>query len=402
MAETPRGWLAAAGLAGAAPRTAAWALGTARRRHVDRPAGRPAPIPNLRLTGNVALDELMLGAMVGSQAPPDPDQLASAAADVAEAAALSGRRGWLADPRRYHRTPPPLDAGQVEIRGARWLRDRYERLTFDSGFAPRTEEPGADRWATTAGVDRPAQAAVLRHRGAPRPWLVCIHGFGTGMPRADFLAFHVARLHRQLGFNLALPVLPLHGARRGPDSPMLLSYDLASSIHGLAQAAWDVRRVISWIRSTSDTPVGLYGVSLGAYTAALVAGLEPVDAVVAGVPAVDIPDLFARHSPRRLARSARAAGLLGPAADTALRVVSPLAVAPRVPPAGRTIYAGLGDRFVPTRQAVSLWEHWGSPELRWYPGGHVGFIWSRPVNELLARRLGVLAAPEAGGDVRVA
>ena len=401
VADWSRRWVSATGVVAAGPRTAAWAVGTVRRRGVDRPAGRPAPVPNLRLTGNVALDELVLGAMTGSQAPPDPDALARAAAEVAEAAQLAGRRGWLADPRSYHRAPPPLDDTQVTRRPARWLRDRHELITFDSGFCPRPEEPAAHRWASS-GADAPAQVAVLRHRGAPRPWLVCIHGFGTGTPRADFLAFHVARLHRGLGFNLALPVLPLHGARRLPSSPMMLSYDLALSIHGLAQAAWDVRRVISWVRSLGDVPIGLYGVSLGAYTAALVAGLEPVDGVIAGVPAVDIPDLFTRHSPRGLARSARAAGLLGPAAGTAFRVVSPLALEPQVPMAGRSLYAGLGDRFVPTRQAVSLWEHWGRPPLKWYPGGHVGFVWSGPVNDFVADRVARLREADTGGRALVA
>jgi hypothetical protein len=394
-AGTRRGVLtSAAGLVAAGPRTAVWAASRASRRRVARPAGRPAPVPTLRLTGNVACDELVLGAMVGSQPPPDPDQLAAAGAEMAAAAAQHHDRGWSDDPGRYHRSPPPLGDTAVAIRSRRWLSQRYEHVTFDSGFRPRPDEPGADRWDALVGNAR-AHVAVLRHPGPARPWLVCIHGFGTGTPRADFLAFHVSRLHRQLGLNLALPVLPLHGPRRDPGSPMMLSYDLALSIHGLAQAAWDVRRVIGWIRSQSDAPVGLYGVSLGAYTAALVAGLEPTEAVIAGVPAVDIPDLFARHAPRALARSARNAGLLGPAADAAFRVVSPLALPPQVPHQARAIYAGLGDRFVPTHQPVSLWDHWDRPELRWYPGGHVGFIWSKPVEALVARR-----ATLPAGDTR--
>jgi len=153
---------------------------------------------------------------------------------------------------------------------------------------------------------------------------------------------------------------------------------------------------VRWIRSVSDAPVALHGVSLGAYTAALVAGLEPVDAIVAGVPAVDLPDLFDRHTPPRIARVARDAGLDREAADLAFRMVSPLAFEPLVPPGQRAIYAGLGDRFVPASQPVSLWRHWGEPPLRWYPGGHVGFVWSGPAATFVADRLAFVTGRGSG------
>lgn len=44
------------------------------------------------------------------------------------------------------------------------------------------------------------------------------------------------------------------------------------------------------------------------------------------------------------------------------------------------IYAGLADRLVhPREHVLRLWEHWGRPEITWYPGGHTGFFSSRPV-----------------------
>jgi len=38
-------------------------------------------------------------------------------------------------------------------------------------------------------------------------------------------------------------------------------------------------------------------------------------------------------------------------------------------------------------QAQSLWEHWGRPEICWYPGNHVGFFWSSKVERFVATRL---------------
>ena len=78
-----------------------------------RPPGRdgPRPVPNVRLTGNVAVDELVLGAMAGSQPPPDPDQLARAAEELAETVSLAAAGdGWpnpapTIGPRRRSTTP---------------------------------------------------------------------------------------------------------------------------------------------------------------------------------------------------------------------------------------------------------------------------------------------------------
>ncbi len=44
-------------------------------------------------------------------------------------------------------------------------------------------------------------------RGEPRPWILCIHGYGMGTGRLDLEAFEVEWLHRHLGLNVALPVL---------------------------------------------------------------------------------------------------------------------------------------------------------------------------------------------------
>ena len=93
----------------------------------------------------------------------------------------------------------------------------YERVSFASGYEPWPDEPGRDRWLGL-GANRQAWAWVLRHHDdQPRPWLVCVHGFGTGSPMLDFPAFRAGYLHRELGLNLAMPVLPVHGpAEVGP------------------------------------------------------------------------------------------------------------------------------------------------------------------------------------------
>jgi pimeloyl-ACP methyl ester carboxylesterase len=202
----------------------------------------------------------------------------------------------------------------------------------------------------------------------------------------DLRAFRVPQLHRR-GINVVVPVLPLHGPRaaggvRGED---LMTIDMVDSMHGMAQAAWDFRRVIRWLRDSQGAQqVGLIGYSLGGLVASLVASLEDdLACVIAGIPVVDLPSLFRRHMPSEVARQAIAHGALGSVADDVHRVVSPLAMGCRVPFERRFIFAGLADRMSTFGQARRLWLHWGRPALAAYPGGHVGFFWSAAVRRFV-------------------
>jgi len=263
----------------------------------------------------------------------------------------------------------------------------YEHTTFTSGWEPHPDDPGRDRWLSHE-ANRTVHAWVSRAPGRDyRSWLVCGHGFGMGAKAwMDLRAFRTPQLHRQ-GINVVVPVLPLHGPRasgrvRGED---LMTIDLVDSLHGMAQATWDVRRLIRWLRETQGAEsVGIIGYSLGALVAALVAALEnDLACVIAGIPVVDLPDLFRRHSRPHVARLAADYGVLGQAADDVHRVVSPLAMACKVPLEQRYIFAGLADRMSTFGQARRLWLHWDRPRLAAYSGGHVGFLLSGAVRQLM-------------------
>ncbi len=260
---------------------------------------------------------------------------------------------------------------------------------FPSGFRPRAGEPGSDRWRSYK-PNRTAVATIVRQDAEPRPWLVCVHGFCTGYPFMDFPGLHTAKVHRDLGVNVALPVLPLHGPRKVTkmSGEPFLSFELMNAVLGITQAVWDIRRLISWIRTQGATSIGLYGVSLGAYVVSLLAGLEPdIDVVVAGIPVSDIPTLFHEHSPLHIRARAIEHRILGGPAEEVYRVVSPLRVEPQVPQDRRFIFAGYGDRLAPPEQAQALWEHWQRPEISWYAGNHVGYLWSKKVAAFLVDSL---------------
>jgi len=378
-----------AGLAQVAPHTVDFLFRSWAR---SRQPGGPDTLPghvSAALAAQVALDEVVISVMKHPRMYPHRSDYVRGSAETLEAVALFGQNGWLDDPAGYHGRPPPVGYWHLEPARTRGLA--YERLTFASGYEPHPGEPGRDRWLAHE-ANRTAHAWVLRHRHGDRPWVVCLHGFGMGMPLADFQGFRVGTLYRDLGLNLILPVLPLHGPRRsggGASGDGFMSFDLIDTVHALAQSAWDVRRIVGWLRSTlGASEVGLYGLSLGAYVTALTASLEDgLACAIAGIPAVDIPDLFAHHAPARLRRRAREHHLLGEESRLVNRVVSPLAMPARVPFDRRFIFAGVGDRMATPTQARRLWEHWDRPRIAWYNGGHVGFFWSREVSQFVQEAL---------------
>jgi hypothetical protein len=153
------------------------------------------------------------------------------------------------------------------------------------------------------------------------------------------------------------------------------------NVHATAQAVWDVRRLLSWIRSQQpESPIGLNSISLGGYVTSLVASLEDgLTCAVLGVPVADLIELLGRHAGRGDPRRHTVA-----LAEPIGTMLSPLSLEPRVPMRGRFIYAGIADRLVhPHKQVVRLWEHWGRPEIVWYRGGHTGFFQARPVQRFV-------------------
>jgi hypothetical protein len=380
----------------AIPRTARFVATTHRTREVAR--GLPSPDLTLALAAGVAMDEAVMAAMLTPERFPSLADYRRVGEELALARELFAERGWLDDPAAYHRTPPPLtNRDVVSVRGrARGIS--YEQLRYESGFSPTTDEPGRERWESYAPNHR-AVANIVRHRDDDRPWVICVHGFTMGYPIMDFAGLQTGRLHYELGLNVAMPVLPLHGPRKVTrlSGEPFLSFELMNSIHGFAQAVWDIRRLISWLRQEGATSIGLYGVSLGGYVVSLLAGVEDgLGAVVAGVPVTDVPALFGGHTPPAVRALAVQHGLLESGPGSAHHVVSPMAFDARVPVDRRFIFAGYGDRMAFPEQAHRLWQHWDEPEICWYPGNHVGYLWSREVAAFLGaslERSGLQGAP---------
>lgn len=366
-----------------------------RRRRPPRPARRE-PAARIRLARRNAytglarftgrsVDRLFLTAMRRPHRYPGPGDLARVGEEIAAAHVLY-RQGRPAAPSAFHATPPSLVSPWIE---PAWHPSmRFEWLSFESEYRAPAEDPAAARW-NQYERNHIGHAWVARHREPERPWLICLHGLGTGGPYADFAGFRTEMLHHELGLNLLMPVLPLHGPRKPAALPVasLLSFDLLDAFHGISQAVWDTRRLIQWARAQGATQVGLYGLSMGAYVASLLSGLEDVDLVIAGIPVCDIPDLFVHHAPVAQRQEAEDNGVLGVRTRELFELISPLSVTPHTRIDNRFIFAGSDDKVTTPEQAERLWEHWEQPDIRWFAGGHVSFFWSSEVAPFVDHRL---------------
>lgn len=362
----------------------------------------PVARPTLSLATHALRDELVLVGLLWRRPLSDPAAYEVINGEVLEALDFYGKQGWLEKPQGFFPAPqPPTD---VSIRSYTNRNKTHERMSFESCYEPHPGEPGAERWMSYTG-NRREYALMLRHKdgiagkaGSDRPWLVCIHGTEMGRAELDLTLFRAWHLHQDFGLNVILPVLPMHGPRaRGlPKGAVFPGENVMDDVHGTAQAVWDVRRIIGWIRTQQpDARIGLNSISLGGYIASLVASLDDdLTCAILGVPPSNLVELLGRHSglpkddPRRLTLD-----LDGPIG----RMVSPLSMEPKVPAKGRFIYAGVADRIVhPRQQVMQLWEHWGRPDVGWYHGGHTGFFQARPVQRYVEAALeqsGLVDAP---------
>lgn len=372
---------------------------TSWRRYLNQePSDLPLARPTLALAAHAFRDEIALLGLRARRPIGDAAAYARIGAEVRRALRFYGDLGCLDDSERFFTAPssPPAD---VRVSTAASSRLPLQRLSYTSGYTPRVGEPGTDRWLSYTANTR-EYAVMLRH-GDVRPWLICIHGTEMGRARLDLALFRARHLHADLGLNVVLPVLPMHGPRgtRLPRGAVYPGEDVMTDVHATAQAVWDIRRLIAWIQSEQPgAPIGLYGLSLGGFIAALVGSLQDdLRCAVLGVPVADVIAVLIRHAgfdaddPR--AEVVASAAPLG-------RMISPLSLTPRIPPAGRFIYAGVADRLVhPREQVQRLWEHWGRPEITWYRGGHTGFFEARPVQHFVdaaVRHSGLLGVETPG------
>jgi len=332
----------------------------------------PSAPRGVRQFGEVFLDELVLTgfSVLGGSAPRNIRSLDACAAAAEELSAL-GIDG-------AHAEPAALRVRAIKRRKIAGLA--YERLSFE-------HDPALPPTLTDEGFGGPSRAAVhlCRHRDGPRPWLIWIHGAGQGGAE-DMLMSRIDRIHHGLGFNVAMPIQPGHGSRKGywPSYPDM---DPLGNVAGMMRSVSEIRAVVRWARRQA-TAVVVAGVSMGSPVAALVSHLErEVDAVALYTPILGLNAMIARHLGRSGSSHREYRRLLQSEVVSRLTtVIDPLMADPAPPPQRRLIVAARHDRMAMLEPALVLQDKWGG-QLHWYGGGHVSHVFSRRVQAISERFL---------------
>lgn len=344
-------------------------LGMLLPRTVSGVRGQPFGV---RPFGEVFLDELVLtGFSVLNDGRPTTVRTAQECAAAAEELSALGIDG-------AHAEPAPLHVRAVRRRRIAGLA--YERMTFE-------HDPALPQTLVDEGFGGAARAAVhlCRHRDGPRPWLIWIHGAGQGGAE-DMLMSRIDRVHRGLGYNVAMPVQPGHGCRRGY-WPAYPDTDPLGNVAGMMRSVSEIRAVLRWVRKQATTVV-VAGVSMGSPVAALVSHLErDIDAVALYTPILGLNSMIARHLSRSgSSRRDYCTLLQSDVVSQLTSVIDPLRADPAPPPHRRLIVAARHDRMAMLEPALVLQERWGG-QLYWYAGGHVSHVFSRRVQTVSERFL---------------
>jgi pimeloyl-ACP methyl ester carboxylesterase len=285
--------------------------------------------------------------------------------------------------------PPPsaVSPRLRRVRSLSWGGECLE-LWWPSAFEPFYT--GGPRAYRASGPNATAYARVYGGT-APRPAAILIHGYMSGQWAFEERAWPIRWMNRR-GLDVAVTVLPFHGVRGRPGggAPPFPGGDPGLTNEGFRQVIADLRSLIAILRERGAPSVGVMGMSLGGYSAALLATLErDLSFAVPLIPLASIAD-FARDQ-GRLGAGERAARQHA-ALEAANRVVSPLA-RPRLVPKERMLIVGAeADRVTPIAHAECLARHFDVPLLR-VGGGHLVQTWRaeafRALGEMLQRE-GVL------------
>jgi hypothetical protein len=274
---------------------------------------------------------------------------------------------FVAEPGAFFAEPEPLRARERRLAGlyAGELLD----LRYETAFRPAWS--GAD-----LALDRRGIALWWRHEAPGHPVMLCVHGYAGGHLWLERLAFDARRFYRA-GVDVVLYVLPYHGERTPGGAARsgqgFFDMDLVRTNEAFAQAIYELRALLRYCRSRGSGPAGAFGMSLGGYTTALLAAVEPELAfAVPMIPLASLADMmWAGNEDDPRLQLAESHGWNLAAVRDMTRVHAPLARPALVPHERRLIIAALGDRICPPAHADALWRHWDRPRIHWYPGGHL-------------------------------
>ena len=243
-----------------------------------------------------------------------------------------------------------------------------EDLSWHSEYLPLDEEV-RDRYLSV----RENSVAVARSfvRGSGRPAVILIHGYMAGPFAFEERIWPITAFDRA-GFDVVLFTLPFHGLRARLGSSRVPEFpgpDPRVNVEGFRQAMFDLQSLVGYLLGRGHARVGVVGMSLGGYTSALLASVEPrLDFVVPVIPLSSLSD-FAREQ-GSLSPLPEEAAEQHALLESIYRRVSPVSRPALVPGERCLVIAAKADRVTPAAHARRLAVHLRAP-LRSFYGGHL-------------------------------
>jgi pimeloyl-ACP methyl ester carboxylesterase len=279
----------------------------------------------------------------------------------------------LSNPDAYFAPPRAIAPNLVRVRGLAAKDGSSIGSVYDASWDSAYELFGADIRAAYDAHERNRTAhARLYLAREPRPVVILVHGYMAGQWAVEERAWPIEWLIRR-GLDVAIAVLPFHALRGrveggAPDFP---GADPRVTNEGFRQAIADIRALAAFLRARGPrgaVPVGVMGMSLGGYTASLLATVErDLAFAVPLIPLASIAD-FARDQGRL--GDGEASRLQHRALEEANWVVSPLARPSLVDKERMLVIGASADRITPIAHAECLAAHFDAP-LHTFHGGHL-------------------------------
>jgi cephalosporin-C deacetylase-like acetyl esterase len=210
------------------------------------------------------------------------------------------------------------------------------------------------------------------HREDRVPGVVVLHILGGDFELSRMFCHALA--HR--GVAALLLKMPYYGPRRPPGvARRMIDKDPQLTVAAMTQAVLDIRRATAWLGSREEIDadrLGLFGISLGGITGALVAGVEPrlkhVCLLLAGGEMGRIA--WESSEVKEIRQHWLKQGKTREDFLQAMQQIDPVKYGANVRGRRVLMLNAKEDEVIPKSCTLALWESFGKPEIVWYSGGH--------------------------------